>query len=160
MTDARNLITDLLGQVERLLHNLAFANGLNPAQWSALRYLATAADDARTVTAFARHHRTTKPAASKTIDALVRKSMVRKLSIPGDRRAQRLDLTSKAQRRLGQDPRNLLRSAVGGLDRSDVSVLARTLSSIAAGIGAQIDGASARLRKAGGKVRRAAGQRV
>ncbi len=156
MTDARNLIADLLGQVERLLHNLAFANGLNPAQWSALRYLATAADDARTVTAFARHHRTTKPAASKTIDALVRKSMVRKLSIPGDRRAQRLDLTAKALRRLGHDPRNLLRSAVGGLDRSDASVLVRSLAAIAAGIGAQIDGVGTRLRKSGVRPRRVA----
>lgn len=140
MSDIRSSITDLLGQVERLLHNLAFAKGLNPAQWSALRYLSTAADGDRTVTAFARHHRTTKPAASKTIDALVRKAMVKKTSIPGDRRAQRLDLTAKAIRRIGQDPRNLLRSAVGTLDKSDMAALSRSLVAITTGIGAHVDG--------------------
>ncbi len=158
MTDIRSSITDLLGQVERLLHNLAFAKGLNPAQWSALRYLSTAAAEARTVTAFARHHRTTKPAASKTIDALVRKALVKKMSIPGDRRAQRLDLTGKALRRLGQDPRNLLRSAVGALDRSDMAALSRSLLAITAGIGAHIDGGSMRVRKTSGRTRRAAGK--
>lgn len=143
MADLRSSIADLLSQVERLLHNLAFAKGLNPAQWSALRYLSTAAAGERTVTAFARHHRTTKPAASKTIDALVRKALVRKTSIPGDRRAQRLDLTAKAIRRISQDPRNLLRSAVGALGKSDMAVLSRSLEAITAGMGAHIDGGKA-----------------
>ncbi len=150
MNDLRNSAADLFDRVERLLHNLAFASGLNPAQWSALRYLSGAEDGARTVTAFARHHRTTKPAASKTIDALVRKALVRKLSIPGDRRAQRLDLTGKAQKRLGQDPRNLLRKAVGTLGRSDMASLVRSLETVAAGIGAGAD----RAHKANGKARR------
>lgn len=151
MSDMRNSVAEMFDKVERLLHNLAFASGLNPAQWSALRYLSGAEDGARTVTAFARHHRTTKPAASKTIDALVRKSLVRKLSIPGDRRAQRLDLTGKAQKRLAQDPRNLLRKAVGSLGRSDMAVLARSLEAVADGI----DAGAGRLHKANGKAGRA-----
>lgn len=149
MSDIRNSVAELFDKVERLLHNLAFASGLNPAQWSALRYLSGAEDGARTVTAFARHHRTTKPAASKTIDALVRKALVRKLSIPGDRRAQRLDLTGKAQKRLTQDPRHLLRKAVGTLGRNEMAALARSLETVAEGI----DAGAGRARKANGRGR-------
>lgn len=144
MTEERRAIAERFGQIERLLHNLAFAQGLNPAQWSALRYLGAAADPARTVTSFARHHRTTKPAASKTVDALVRKALVRKVSVPGDRRAQRIDLTAKARRRLSADPLNLFFAALEGLDRNETTLLARALETVAGGIRARCEAAGRR----------------
>jgi DNA-binding MarR family transcriptional regulator len=144
MTEERRAIAERFGQIERLLHNLAFAQGLNPAQWSALRYLGTAADPARTVTSFARHHRTTKPAASKTVDALVRKALVRKVAVPGDRRAQRIDLTAKARRRLAADPLNHFFAALEGLDRHETTLLARALETVAGGIRARSESTARR----------------
>jgi DNA-binding MarR family transcriptional regulator len=147
MNDQNRAIAEVFGHVGRLLHSLAFAKGLNPAQWSALRYLSTANDSARSVTSFARHHQTTKPAASKTIDALLRKGLVRKVAVPGDRRAQRVDLTPKAIRRLAEDPLNMFVGALAALDREQTSALAHALQVIVGGLYSQIGNEPKRRRK-------------
>ena len=67
---------EVMAQILRLANGAAFAGGLNPAQWSALRYLADAVPEARTVTAFAHYHATTSGTASQTVAALVRKGLV------------------------------------------------------------------------------------
>jgi len=95
---------EAMAQILRLANGAAFAGGLNPAQWSALRYLADAVPESRTVTAFAQYHATTSGTASQTVAALVRKGLVERLPELGDRRRNRLELTSAGHALLRDDP--------------------------------------------------------
>ncbi|EME68777.1 transcriptional regulator [Paramagnetospirillum caucaseum] len=101
-----------MAQILRLANGAAFAGGLNPAQWSALRYLADAVPEARTVTAFAQYHATTSGTASQTVAALVRKELVERLPELGDRRRNRLELTSAGHRLLQGDPLGGIAAAI------------------------------------------------
>lgn len=95
---------EVMAQILRLANGAAFSGGLNPAQWSALRFLADAVPESRTVTAFAHYHATTSGTASQTVAALVRKGLVERLPEVGDRRRNRLELTSSGHALLQGDP--------------------------------------------------------
>lgn len=101
-----------MAQILRLANGAAFADGLNPAQWSALRYLADAVPEARTVTAFAQYHATTSGTASQTVAALVRKGLVERLPEPADRRRNRLELSSAGHELLRNDPLGGIAAAI------------------------------------------------
>ncbi len=103
---------EVMAQILRLANGAAFAGGLNPAQWSALRYLADAVPEARTVTAFAHYHATTSGTASQTVAALVRKGLVDRLPELGDRRRNRLELTSAGHELLQDDPLGSIAAAI------------------------------------------------
>ena len=64
----------------------ADGHGLGPVQWRALRYFAAAEPGARTVTAFAEHHGSSKASASKTVSSMLRKGLLRRLENPNDSR--------------------------------------------------------------------------
>lgn len=101
-----------MAQILRLANGAAFAGGLNPAQWSALRYLADAVPESRTVTAFAHYHATTSGTASQTVAALVRKGLVERQPEMGDRRRNRLELTSAGHELLLGDPLGGIATAI------------------------------------------------
>lgn len=103
---------EAMAQILRLANGAAFVGGLNPAQWSALRYLAEAVPEARTVTAFAHYHATTSGTASQTVAALVRKGLVERLPELGDRRRNRLELTSSGHELLQGDPLGTIAAAI------------------------------------------------
>lgn len=103
---------EVMAQIMRLANGAAFADGLNPAQWSALRFLADAVPEARTVTAFAQYHATTSGTASQTVAALVRKGLVERLPEPGDRRRNRLELSSAGHELLRNDPLGGIAAAI------------------------------------------------
>ncbi len=103
---------EVMAQIVRLANGAAFAGGLNPAQWSALRYLADAVPESRTVTAFAHYHATTSGTASQTVAALVRKGLVERLPEPGDRRRNRLELTSTGHELVHNDPLGGIAAAI------------------------------------------------
>lgn len=107
-------VAELLDHVMRAIYSRSFIEGLNPAQWGALRFLGTAPPRARTLTGFARFHMVSKSAASDTVAALVRKQMVTKSRDPEDGRVMRLDLTQRGRELLAVDPINDL---VAALDR-------------------------------------------
>ena len=107
-------IAELLDHTMRMIHSQCFVEGLNPAQWSALRYLDRANESSHTLTSFARVHCVSKAAASDTIAALARKKLVVKKKDPQDGRVARIDLTVKGRKLLGSDPLNLL---VGALEK-------------------------------------------
>ncbi|KIL97632.1 Transcriptional regulator MarR family [Paramagnetospirillum magnetotacticum MS-1] len=103
---------EAMSQILRLANGAAFSGGLNPAQWSALRYLADTVPEARTVTDFAQYHATTSGTASQTVAALVRKGLVERLPEPGDRRRNRLELTSSGHELLQGDPLGGIAAAI------------------------------------------------
>ena len=104
-------VAELVEQLGRCAYGDAFIEGLNPAQWSALRYFGRANRFSRTVSAFALYHGTTRGTASQTVKALVAKGYLRRLPVKSDHRSFRLELTAKARSFRAQDPFHDLVSA-------------------------------------------------
>jgi DNA-binding MarR family transcriptional regulator len=106
---------ELLDHAMRAIYSQCFSDGLNPAQWSALRYIARANPNARTLTDFARFHFVSKSAASDTISALVRKELLIKRKDARDGRVAQLEITERARQILRNDPLDLLVDALAQL---------------------------------------------
>jgi DNA-binding MarR family transcriptional regulator len=123
-------VAELVEQLGRCAVSDAFSAGLNPAQWSALRYFERANRFSRTVSAFAQFHETTRGTASQTIRVLVQKGYLRRLPAKHDQRSFRLDITEKAQRTLASDPIGEFVNAAGTLPPEQCSALARGLRTI------------------------------
>lgn len=121
---------EVMAQVLRSTSSLAFSEGLNPAQWSALRYFAHAAGSARSVVAFARYHGTTKGTASQTIAALEKKGLVVRERSLQDRRTSSLIVTDSGRAALESDPINALAQAIAGLSDHHHRVMAEGLDQL------------------------------
>lgn len=106
---------EVMVQIMRATSSLAFTEGLNPAQWSALRYFAQASPSARSVVAFARYHGTTKGTASQTIAALEKKGLIDRRPSERDRRTCVLNLTEAGRETLACDPLNELAHAIAAI---------------------------------------------
>lgn len=132
---------DLVEHIGRRLQNLAYAEGLNPAQWTLLRFLARANPSARTLTSFARFHLTTKSTAKQTIDALHRKRLIRSAKHPVDRRVRPLELTATGSTILARDPMNHLIAALARLSEPDLHQFARIVAGLAQDLYAASDAA-------------------
>lgn len=134
---------ELITQVMRAASSLAFSGGLNPAQWSAMRYFAQAAPEARSVVAFARYHRTTKGTASQTIAALLKKGLLDRRRNDRDRRSADLEVTAQGVGLLQNDPLNELAQAVGLLNETERRAMTRGLERILTTLEARRDTKSA-----------------
>jgi DNA-binding MarR family transcriptional regulator len=124
-------VADVIAHIGRRLQNLAYSETLNPAQWSLLRFLARSNPSARTSTGFSRFHLTTKNAAAQTVDALLRKKLIRSGAHPHDQRSKLLELTAGGTRMLQHDPMNDLVAALERLPDEDLHHLARIASALA-----------------------------
>jgi DNA-binding MarR family transcriptional regulator len=135
MTSAKSplhyAVADVISHIGRRMQSLGYSERLNPAQWSLLRFLAQANPSARTLTGFARFHLTTKNAAAQTVDALLRKKLIRSRAHPHDQRAKQLELTASGTRMLAHDPMNDLVAALGRVPEQDLQHLARIASALA-----------------------------
>ena len=112
-------VARLLEHAMRALNARSYSGGLNPAQWNALRYMADANESARTVSAFASHHLTSKAAASDTLKALVEKQLLRKYGDPEDGRIQLFSPTAAGQLLLQHDPLKDVEDALAGQPQAE-----------------------------------------
>lgn len=136
-------VAELFDHFMRAIYSQSFVEGLNPAQWSALRFLGRANPRSRTLTEFARFHMVSKSAASDTMAALVRKELVTKSRDPEDGRIMRLDLTERGRELLQIDPLNNLVSALRELP-ADLQGLAGELAgAVARNVFAGLSGSAA-----------------
>lgn len=101
----------LLDRIGRLTRELQFANGLNPAQWEALRFLAQANKYSRSPTALAEYLGATKGTVSQTLIALESKGLITRCKKTEDRRQVDLCLTEAGQAMLVRDPMQTLEQA-------------------------------------------------
>jgi DNA-binding MarR family transcriptional regulator len=101
----------LLDRIGRLTRELQFADGLNPAQWEALRFLAQANKYSRSPTALADYLGATKGTVSQTLIALESKGLITRCKKTEDRRQVDLCLTDAGQAMLGKDPMQTLEQA-------------------------------------------------
>lgn len=125
-------IAAALEQLVRLQFSQSFRNGLKPAQWHALRYFATAPEEERTVTAFARHRASTMGTASTTISTLVRKGYLARDYGQGVPRNRGLHLTEAGKRLLQEDPVQTLVDAIAELEPDEQALLSGTIDKLVA----------------------------
>lgn len=103
-TDAARELAELALQLGRATYGEYPADGLTPAQWTALRFFASANRFSRTVSAFADFHATTRGTASQTVKSLVERGLLRRTRSERDGRSVRFDLSAAARRQLRRDP--------------------------------------------------------
>jgi DNA-binding MarR family transcriptional regulator len=110
-----NRVTGLINRLGRTLHCLQFSEGLNPAQWEALRYFGRANRYSRTPSALADYLGTTKGTVSQTIKALEAKGLVKRVPHNRDRRAVLLQTTAAGDATLARDPMKRIEQLAGDL---------------------------------------------
>jgi len=120
-------LAHLLDRLGRAVHNLQYADGLNPAQWEALRFLSRANRYSRKPSALADYLGTTKGTVSQTVKALEEKGFVERTVEAKDRRIVRLDLTQDGLAMLANDPLLALSVATAAAPE-EVSTATRILS--------------------------------
>lgn len=95
---------ELVDRIARVTRELQYVDGLNPAQWEALRFLARANRYSRTPGALADFLGATKGTASQTLIALENKGYITRSRSFADRRSVYLELTEKGVEVLKRDP--------------------------------------------------------
>lgn len=120
--NVKNIAT-LTERLGRLLGSDAHASGLRPVQWEALRYLDKANRFSLNSTALTAYLGSTKGTVSQTIMALERKGLVSNQSDSKDRRRNRLALTAKGRKLLGEDPLSEWEDAASELSASSQASL-------------------------------------
>ncbi len=125
-----------LERLARLMRAAEFGNGLNPAQWEALRFLARANRFSNSPGALTRYLGATKGTISQTVKALERKTLIAKSARPGEKRSVVLHLTAAGAELVAKDPWSGLAQSCGALggktrrrmDRGIAEVLAQEIT--------------------------------
>jgi DNA-binding MarR family transcriptional regulator len=119
-----------MAAIGRRVLTLAFEVGLNPAQWGALRYFASANAIGRTLTMFATAQGTTRGTASETIRVLVAKGYLRRETDGSDGRRRMVMLTEAGRSILSRDPLIVVASAIETLPRAKQAELCKLLGCV------------------------------
>jgi len=122
-------IAELIEQLSRSTASRAFANGMNPVHWTALRYINQANQSASNIGAFAKFHMTTPSSASQTMTALENKGLVVK-KIGPDGRQRMIELTPKGKRLLNKDPIQTLAASICMLSDEQIYLMAEVMESL------------------------------
>jgi DNA-binding MarR family transcriptional regulator len=101
--DGRDIVYSL-ERLSRLMRAAEFGDGLNPAQWEALRFLARANRFSNSPGALTRYLGATKGTISQTVKALERKKLIEKTERPGEKRSIVLKLTAAGAAMMARDP--------------------------------------------------------
>ena len=97
-------LADLLDCLGRWARSAQFCQGLNPAQWESLRFLARANRPSRTPSGLAKYLGTTRGTVSQTVQALEKKGLVTRVADRRDGRVVYLELTDGGRTLLDNDP--------------------------------------------------------
>lgn len=133
-------ISELIDRVGRITRGLQFVNGLSPAQWEALRFIARANRYSCSPTALAKYLGTTKGTISQTLISLEKKGYLQRLREERDRRGIRLELKPAGWRLLDQDPLLEIDKAVACLPAHEKEALAGGLNRMLRDIQGKIGG--------------------
>lgn len=123
-------ISELVDRVGRIVHAIQFANGLNPAQWEALRFLSRANSYSRSPGALAEYLGSTKGTVSQTLIALESKGYVVRNRSETDRRSINIELTDQGLELVGQDPLVMLEGAVSDLAVAEREIFAHSMDTL------------------------------
>jgi DNA-binding MarR family transcriptional regulator len=123
-------IADLLDRLALHQRSRQQGDGLNPAQWEALRFLGRANRYSRNPTALTDFLGTTKGTVSQTLIALERKRLVTREPDRRDRRSIRIELTPAGRQLLGRDPMQRIAGAAADLPPAAQQVVAGALGTL------------------------------
>ncbi len=121
-------VAELIDRLSRLTRELQYVDGLNPAQWEALRFISRANRYSRTPSALAEFLGTTKGTTSQTLIALENRGFIRRVRDTNDRRVINLELTDQATDLLCGDPVLKIENMVDQLGPETGATLVRGLS--------------------------------
>jgi DNA-binding MarR family transcriptional regulator len=114
----RAKIVELIDRLSRIAHSLQFAEGLNPAQWEALRYVARANRNSCSPGALAAFMGSTKGTVSQTLKSLENKGLIQRKRRDGDRRSVQISVTANGHSVLSKDPLGKIHDALAPCDRN------------------------------------------
>lgn len=112
----RAMIVEIVDRLSRFAHSIQFAEGLNPAQWAALRYVARANSNSCSPSALADLVGLTEGTVSQTRKALEAMGLIERHRKPSDRRAIRITVTQDGHELLLKDPLGRIHDALTPCD--------------------------------------------
>ena len=112
------------------MHSIGYADGLYPAQWTALRYFSKANDGSRTASALARFQGFANGPVSRTVRTLISKGLLRKAANQPVGRAEHLEITDDARSILKHDPTSAIAHAIAGLSDDEKAALEHALKEV------------------------------
>lgn len=127
-------IAALLEQATRLIHSTGYAEGLYPAQWTALRYYSEAPGNARTTAGLARFQGMSLGPVARTVRTLVEKGLLVRMANPSSRRADLIAVTAAGMELLRRDPRAELSGLIAQLPHDQREGLAVGLEMLLRGM--------------------------
>ena len=127
-------VSSLFEQASRLIHGLGFAEGLTPAQWSALRYFAEAPPFSRTMANLARFQGLTLAPVTRTVKVLVEKGYLDRHPNPRSKRADLMIDSRTGRELLKRAPHTQLADVISKVPTDDREVIARSMRTIIDGI--------------------------
>jgi DNA-binding MarR family transcriptional regulator len=123
-------LIELLELAGRSLHSIGYADGLYPAQWTALRYFSKASDGARTASALARFQGFANGPVSRTVRTLISKGLLRKADNQPAGRAEHLEITENARTILEHDPTAAIAEAISNFSADEKAALEHALKEV------------------------------
>jgi DNA-binding MarR family transcriptional regulator len=107
-----NEIASLINRLDRLMRYADAREGLNPAQWETLRYLASANRFSQTPSALAAYLNSTRGTISQTLMTLEKNDYVERQVNERDARSLLVSITKKGTKALNGDPQMALADAI------------------------------------------------
>ena len=129
----RALDSDILRNLERLarvMRSAQHSQGLNPAKWEALRYIALCNRYSDSPTALTGFLAATKGTVSQTIKALEKKGLIIKTPRADERRSLMLSASDKGLELLKSDPLASISESISGLGGKSRRKFAESLAHI------------------------------
>ncbi len=117
-----------LERLTRLVRSASHTQGLNAAQWEALRYLSRANSFSNSPGALTRYLGATKGTTSQTLLSLVKKGVIEKSLRNNDARSVVLVLTEAGRKVLSNDPLSHIEKAITNLKDKTSKRFAKGLS--------------------------------
>ncbi len=127
-------IAALVERASRLIHSIGYAEGLYPAQWTALRFFSEAPPSARTTAGLARFQGMSLGPVARTVRTLVEKGLLARAANPSSRRADLIAVTSAGQVLLKRDPRAAVAGAVDSMPLEQREALASAMEGLLHGL--------------------------
>ena len=124
----------MIEQISRLTHSSGYAEGLYPAQWTALRFFSEAPASARTTAGLARFQGMSLGPVARTVRTLVDKGLLARAANPLSRRADLIAVTAKGLALLQRDPRLMVTETIERMPGEQKEALAAAMETLLYGL--------------------------
>ena len=127
-------IAALIERASRLIHSIGYAEGLYPAQWTALRFFSEAPPRTCTSASLARFQGMSLGPVARTVRTLVEKGLLARAANPASRRADLIAVTADGLTLLTRDPRAEVTASIEALSVTQREALATAMETLLHGL--------------------------